>query len=194
MTSQTVIGTETNLSGVRARFGGVDTPAALLGTFTGLGVLVLLGALIAAGAGNIQYQLNAIDIDGNLQDVEVIGTLVALVVVFVSFLCGGFAAGRMARYDGGLNGLGSGLWMILMVAVFAALGAFVGPEYNAFQPAGMPDWFSQIRGDEVTAAAIVAAALGTIAVLAGGYLGGRFGELYHRRVDAAVADRSVVAP
>jgi uncharacterized membrane protein len=190
-TDSRIRGTETDMTSIRERFGGIDTPAALLGMFTALGMLMFLGALIAAGAGGIDYQLNAIDIDGNLQEVEVIGSIVAALVVFVSFLAGGWAAGRMARYDGGMNGLGAGLWFVLLVAIFAALGAFVGAEYNAFQRAGLPDWFSQFRGDDVTATAIVWGAVMVLLVLAGGYLGGRIGDAYHRRVDAALADRAV---
>jgi hypothetical protein len=113
---------------------------------------------------------------------------VAAVVVFVSFLVGGFAAGRMARYSGGLNGLGAGLWLILLVAVFAALGAWVGTEYNAFNQLELPNWFSQIDVDELTPMAVVAAAVMVAATLAGGYLGGRIGETYHTRVDAALID------
>jgi uncharacterized membrane protein len=194
MSSHTQIrGAETDISSVRDRFGGIDTPAALAGMFTGLGVLVFLGALIAAGAGGLDYQLNAIDIDGNVQDIEVVGAILAALVVFVSFLAGGWAAGRMARYDGGMNGLGAGLWAIFLVAVFAALGAWLGAEYNAFQRAGLPDWFSQFRGDDVTAAAIIWGAISVVLVLGGGYLGGKLGEAYHHRVDAALADRATGA-
>lgn len=173
---------------VRERFGGIDTPAALLGMFAALGILVFLSALIAAGSNSFSYQLNAIDIDGNMQELEVLGIIVAAVVVFVSFLLGGWAAGRMARYDGGMNGVGAGLWMILLVAVFGALGAFVGDEYNAFRGAGLPDWFSQFRGDDVTMVAVIAGLVLMGLVLVAGYLGGTMGEAYHRRVDAAIAD------
>jgi ascorbate-specific PTS system EIIC-type component UlaA len=81
------------------------------------------------------------------------------------------------------------------VAVFAALGAFVGEEYNAFQRAGLPDWFSQLRGDDVTATAIIWGLIFVVLVLGGGYLGGKLGETYHRKVDAALADSAAgVAP
>ncbi|MGF1665411.1 MAG: hypothetical protein ACFCVC_03965 [Acidimicrobiia bacterium] len=194
MTSRTQIrGAETDMSGVRERFGGIDTPAALAGMFTGLGVLVFLGALITAGAGGLEYQVNAIDLEGNFQEVAVVGAIVAALVVFVSFLAGGWAAGRMARYDGGMNGLGAGLWFIFLVAVFGALGAWVGTEYNAFQRAGLPDWFSQFRGDDVTAAAIIWGLISVALVLGGGYLGGKLGEAYHHKVDAALADRAAGA-
>lgn len=181
-------GAEVDTRSVRERFGGIDTPAALMGMFAALGVLVFLGALIAAGAGGIDYQLNAIDVDGNLQEVEVLGAAMAFVIVLISFLLGGWAAGRMARYDGLMNGIGVALWTILVVAIFAALGAFLGAEYNALQQAGLPDWFSQLSGDDVTAGAILAAVLMTVAVFAGAMVGGHLGAGYHRKVDAALAD------
>lgn len=183
------------MGSVRERFGGVDTPAALMGMFTALGVLVFLGALIAAGAGGLEYQLNAFDIEGNATELTVVGVVTAVLVVLASFFVGGIAAGRIARYDGGINGAAAALWTLLLVAVFAALGAFVGAEYNAFQQAGLPDWFSQLRlsGDEITTLGIIAAIASVVAMFLGGYLGGKIGEMYHRKVDAALADRTVPA-
>ena len=180
------IGGSENVSEVYDRYGKSDFLASVLGMFTGLGVLVFLSALIAAGAGGIDYQLNVINPEGDLDEATVIGLIVAGIVVFASFVAGGFAAGRMARYSGGLNGLGAGLWMILLVAVFAALGAWVGAEYNAFAGADLPNWFAQLDVDELTVMAIVASAVLVVATLAGGYLGGRIGEVYHTRVDAAL--------
>lgn len=177
-----------DLSEVHEKYGKADFLASMLGMFTALGVMVFLGALIAAGAGGIEYQLNLIDVEGVLDEASTIGLAVAAAVVFVSFIAGGFAAGRMARYSGGMNGLGAGLWMILLVAVFAALGAWVGAEYNAFAQAELPNWFAQVDADDLTAMAIVASAVLVAVTLLGGYLGGRLGETYHTRVDAAVVD------
>jgi hypothetical protein len=190
-TRQRVRGAETDLGGIRERFGGADVVAGILGMFAALGTLVFLGALLAAGAGEIPYQLNQIDLDGNLQEVEVIGALVAIAVVFASFFVGGWAAGRMARYDGGINGVGVALWFILLVAIFGLLGAWFGSEYNAFAGAGLPDWFAQIGADDFTLKSIAGAAAGIVTALLGGGIGGLFGEQYHRRVDAAITSEIV---
>lgn len=183
-----------DLSSVRERFGGGDLVASFVGMLAGLGTLVFLSALIAAGANTIDYQLNVINLEGQLDEASIIGLIVAAIVVFVSFIVGGFAAGRIARYDGGLNGLGAGLWLILLVAVFGALGAWVGAEYNAFNREGLPNWVAQLDVEELTTEAIVASAVLIVGTLAGGYLGGRLGALYHEKVDAAVvqaAEREV---
>lgn len=182
------IGGSEDVSEVYERFGKADLVASLVGMFAGLGVLVFLGALLAAGADSIDFQLNLINEEGGLDEASILGLVVAAVVVFISFLVGGYAAGRMARYSGGLNWLGAGLWLILLVAVFAALGAWVGAEYNAFSQLDLPNWFSQIDTDELTTMAVVATVVMVAATLAGGYIGGRIGETYHTRVDAALID------
>jgi hypothetical protein len=191
MTTSHVRGTETDLGTVKERFGGVDTPAALGGLFALLGTLVFLGALIGAGAGELSYQLNGIDIDGNLQEIEVLGLVIAALVVLAASFVGGWVAARMARFDGVMNGVGVGIWLLALVAVFAALGAFVGAEYNAFQRVGLPDWFAQFSADDVTAGVIVAGVVAIAAVFIGAALGGLVGDAYNRRVDAAIADRAV---
>jgi uncharacterized membrane protein len=179
------------LAGVRSRFGRGDIVASLLGMLTALGTLVLLGALFAAGAANVDLQLNLLNQEGALDEVEIVGAIAAAAVIFVSFLLGGIAAGRIARYDGGLNGMGAALWFLLLLAVFAALGAWVGEEYNAFAAADLPNWVAQIDVEDVTAAAIVMSIVSVVLMFAGGYLGGRIGESYHRRVDAAIVDETV---
>jgi hypothetical protein len=182
------IGGSENVSDVYQRYGKPDLLASLVGMLAGLGTLALLGAIIAAGAGGIDYQLNLLNEEGTLDEASVVGLVVAALVVFASFVVGGFAAGRMSRYNGGLNGMGAGLWLILLVAIFAALGAWVGTEYNAFNRLDLPNWFAQIDVDDLTAAAAIASAVLVVATLAGGYVGGRLGEAYHTRVDAALAE------
>jgi hypothetical protein len=177
-----------DVSEVYDRYGRTDLLASLLGMFTGFGVLVFLGALIAAGAGEIEYQLNLINDEGVLDEASTIGLGVAALVVFASFFAGGFAAGRMARYSGGLNGFGAGLWMILLIAIFGALGAWVAIEYNAFNQLNLPNWIAQLNADDITTMTYVASAVLIVVTLLGGYLGGRLGEAYHTRVDAALAD------
>ena len=125
-----------DVSEVYERFGRSDFLASLLGMFTGLGVLIFLSSLIAAGAGGIDYQLNVLNPEGGLDEASVVGLVVAALVVFLSFIAGGFAAGRMARYSGGINGFGAGLWMILLVAAFAAVGAWVGRGVQRVQSGG----------------------------------------------------------
>jgi hypothetical protein len=173
---------------VRDRFGKGDLVASILGMLTALGAFVFLGALFAAGAANVELQTSLLNAEGTLDEVDMVAAVAAIAVVFVSFLVGGIAAGRIARYDGGLNGVGAALWMLLLVTIFAALGAFVGAEYNAFANGDLPNWIAQIDAEDVTVEAIVLAIVAVAAMFAGGYLGGRIGESYHRKVDAAIVN------
>jgi uncharacterized membrane protein len=175
---------------VRERYGKADLVASVLGMFAAIGTLVFLTALFAAGAANVEPQINLLNQDGTLSEVETVGAIAAGVVLFVSFLVGGIAAGRMSRYDGGMNGMGTALWFLLLVTVFAALGAWVGEEYNAFAVADLPNWAAQVDVEEITTAAIVASAVAVVVTLLGGYLGGRIGDSYNRKVDAALVDEA----
>jgi uncharacterized membrane protein len=177
---------EPEASIVRERYGKADLVASILGMFTAVGTLVFLGALFAAGTATIELQTNLLNQDGTLDEVETIGAIAAVVVLFVSFLVGGIAAGRMSRYDGGMNGMGTALWFLLLVTIFAALGAWVGEEYNAFAVAELPNWVSQVDVDNVTTAAIVMSIVSVAVILLGGYLGGRIGDSYNRKVDEAL--------
>lgn len=106
----------------RARFGGVDIPATIAGALAALGTAALLAG-IAAGAGSVGYQLG---LDGDTDDVTTAGLIAGLATLALAFLIGGWVAGRVARYDGGRNGLLSVLWFVLLAAATAALGAWVG--------------------------------------------------------------------
>lgn len=179
-----------DLSRVYERFGKADFLAAIVGMFAALGTLVFLGALFGAGAASIDFQMNMLTDEGVLDEASIIGLIVAAIVVFASFLVGGFAAGRMSRYNGGMNGLGTGLWALLLITVFAALGAWVGAEYNAFSTANLPNWVAQIDVDDLTTAAVIGSVVLIASMLLGGYIGGRLGELYHQRVDAAIVEET----
>jgi hypothetical protein len=177
--------TQGNIEAAR-RNGGAEFGASIAGMFAALGLLTFIGALVAAGANQLDYQLNLIDLEGELLELSAVGALVALVAVFLAFVFGGWVAGRIARYEGAKHGMGSGLWLLVLAGIFALLGALVGPEYNAFGPAGLPDWFSAIRSDVRTGGSILILAAAILAVLGGGYVGGRLGETFHRKADDAV--------
>jgi hypothetical protein len=173
---------------LRERFGGVDTPAAIAGMFTAMGVFLFLAGLGAAGAGGLIFQVDTVDVEGAVEEISLVGGILALVGLFVAFLVGGWAAGRMARYDGGLNGAMTAFWMVLLIVIFAALGAWIGEEYNVFAQMNLPDWVAVWSSDEATAAAVIGGVLGIVVMFLGGYVGGKWGEAYHRKADAALAD------
>ncbi len=167
---------------LRDIYGGVDWLASFLGfvfaavagsVFAGIASLVLvpLGFSLNIGAGG---------------GVTEITTLVLLaVLIFFTYLFGGYVAGRLARFDGGRNGAMAVVWGIVVGALLLALGGIL--------PGGL---FERVRGfltDTVAPAFVgllsaglvgLAIAAGAILVaVLGGIAGGRLGSRYHTEID-----------
>ena len=168
------------------RFGGFDVPAQLTGMLVAIGLVVLLGGIAGAVIGSIAYQTG---LQGNLDEISVGALASGLVVLLVSFLIGGWAAGRIARYDGGRNGLMTAVWFLILTAVLAGLGIWFGAEYNVVGRVDLPNWFDAWFSDRnVTIGAALSGIGAVVATLVGGFLGGLWGARYHRRADATIAD------
>ena len=172
----------------RSRFGGLDVPASMCGMLVAVGMLVLLAGIVSAAIGTIAFQDGVTVAEG--QDVTLAGLIGGGIVLFLSFLIGGWAAGRMSRYSGALNGLMTAVWFLLIAVILAALGAWVSSELNLFDDlqvasARLPDWFNQ---DTMTLGATISAVAFVIAMLIGGLLGGLWGERLHRRADRVLTE------
>jgi len=74
----------------------------------------------------------------------------------------------------------------VLVVLFTALGVYFGDQYNALNYLDLPNWLTQIDMDERTTAGIIAAIVGVVLAFLGAALGGRLGEKYHERADAAL--------
>lgn len=177
---------DAGVAAARDRFGGLDVPATLFGMLVALAMLLLLSGIASAAIGTIAYQTG---IQGNQQELSIGALIAAGVVVFVAFVIGGWASARMARYSGALNGLMVAIWFLVLMLILAGLGAIAGDEYNLFgdlqvAQASLPNWFSE---DTVTTGAIISAIVFVILMFVGSFLGGLWGERYHRRADAVVA-------
>ena len=162
------------------RFGGIDLPATLAGMVAALGTAVLLAGLIA-GAGTVGYQKGLAGGD----ELSLGGLIAGLATLLVAFLVGGWVAGRIARYDGGRNGLLTAVWFLVLAAVTSGLGAWLGDKYDVLPSVRLPQWFS---ADARTGAAVGTGLLALLVMLVAGWLGGRWGERYHRRADALIAE------
>ncbi len=166
----------------RDRFGGIDIPATLVGMLTALAVLLLLGGLIGAAIGAIGYQTG---LEGAAEELSIAGLVAGLLTLLIAFVIGGWAAGRIARYDGGKNGLLTAGWAIVLAAILSALAAALGAEYDVFRNVELPQFFSR---DAATIGGIVSAIVAIAVMLLGGFVGGKWGERYHRRADATILE------
>lgn len=160
---------------VSNRFGGVDVPAVLAGMLAALGTVVLLASLLG-GLGVAGYQAT----DAPAQSLTWAGAIAGLVTLLVAFTLGGWVAGRMARYDGGLNGLLTAVAFLLLAALVSVLGAVLGNQADLFADVRLPQWFSR---NAISAQTLITGLVALVVMLAAGWFGGRKGEKYHRSAD-----------
>ncbi|MCU1583746.1 MAG: hypothetical protein JWM49_302 [Microbacteriaceae bacterium] len=171
-------------------FGGVKIGSAFFGWLTATGTAVLLTALLAAtgaaiGLGNnLSANQAGQTAQQNAGTIGLIGAIALVVVLFVSYFCGGYVAGRMARFDGAKQGLAVWLWAVAIAIVVAIIAAIAGSQYNIL---GSLNSFPRIPVSEgnLTAGSIVTAIVAALISLAGAVLGGTAGMRFHRKVDRA---------
>jgi hypothetical protein len=168
----------------RDEYGGFNIGAAFFGWLVAVGLAVLLTALLsAAGAAIGLTQLSGQEARSSADTISVLGGILLVLVLAISYYAGGYVAGRMSRFDGGRQGLG--VWLMGLVATLglAALGAVAGSEYNLFSQLDLPR-IPIDEGSLATGAAIALAAI-LIATAVAAIAGGKTGERYHRKVDRA---------
>ena len=178
------------LAAGKAQYGGIKVGSALYGWLTATGIAVLLTAIVAAAgtAIAISNKTNvgqaAAQAAQNAKTVGVVGTVVLLVILFVAYFCGGYVAGRMARFNGAQQGVAVWLWAVLIAVAVAVAGAVGGSKYDVL---GQLNSFPRIPVDAGTlsTASIIALVVVALASLVGAILGGLAGMRFHRRVDDA---------
>jgi hypothetical protein len=181
----------THLTSEQARrFGGIRWGSAFFGWVTATGMVALLGAL-AATAGAASGLVNPTFDAAMVQAMGLAGTAVALVVIFVGYYCGGYVAGRMARFAGARQGVAVWLWTLFVAVVGAVIatvtGAVSGPWLDGLTR--LPMNGGLMNGGLLSAGAAALAVGVLVVTLIGAVLGGLAGMRYHRRVD-----RDLVVP
>lgn len=170
--------------GARERFGGLDLPASLMGALAAFAMLVLLGGILSAAFGLAADSVNFDTSLSSWNDLAVTALVVGAVTLFVSFLIGGWAAGRMARFDGLPNGIMTAVWVLLIGVALGAAGAWLGDEYDVFSSTNLP----RFTTDEYATAGVVGLLGAIVLMVLGGALGGVLGAGWHRRVDRSMLD------
>lgn len=176
---------ETGLDAARSRFGGFDLPASLAGMMVALASLLILAGLASAAIGAIAFQTG---VTGNEEELSLGALVTAGAVILLAFLFGGWAAGRMARYNGALNGFMVAVWFLVLLLVLAALAAVAGDSYDLFgnlqvAKASLPNWFSD---DQATSGAIISSLVFALVMVVGAILGGIWGTRMHRQADREI--------
>lgn len=145
---------------------GFDLAATLGGLLAALGALVLLSGVLSAIVGATSQT------GADETSLSAGGAIGGLVALFLALLAGGWVAGRMARHRGGRHGLTTAVWMIVLIGLLAALGAWLGDRFDLVDRLGL----SQVIGDNADVIALVLGLAALALMLLGGWLGGRLGE------------------
>jgi hypothetical protein len=164
-------------------YGGFKLGAAFFGWLVALGMTAILTALLsAAGAAIGLTELSTQETRSSAGTIGIVGAAVLLAILFLAYLCGGYVAGRMSRFDGARQGLGVWLIGLLITIVLAVLGVVFGSEYNVVQELGVQPRIPVDEGS-FTTGGIIALVAFVIATLGGAIVGGKLGERFHRKVD-----------
>ena len=162
----------------RSEFGGTRWGAAFFGWLSATGLAVLLLALVsAAGTGS------GLTESASAEAIGLRGAIALIVVLFLSYLSGGYVAGRMSRFSGARQGLA--VWLIGLVVVLLCSGAaaLMGSEFNVLARLELPR--IPVGEGTATTGGLVTLAAATAATLVGALVGGALGTQYHRKVDRA---------
>lgn len=171
-------------------FGGVKIGSAFFGWLAATGMAVILTALLAGAGTAVGVATNTDpgqavgEATGNVATVGVGGAIALAVIVFVAFYCGGYVAGRMARFNGAKQGAAVWVWTVVVSLLVAGVGAAVGSQYDVL---GRLNAFPRIPVGEgtVTTAGIVSILVAAAVALVGAIVGGLAGMRFHRKVDRA---------
>ncbi|MDQ5814867.1 MAG: YrzE family protein [Actinomycetota bacterium] len=167
----------------RAR-GGVSFWSILTGVVVAYGAFLLVFAIVAAATA-----ASGVDADAASDATREVGIGVAIGAVvtwFLSFLWGGYTAGRMGRGAGAINGL-------LVPVVFLLIGAIITALISAFgETANLQLPFTEnqlpIQGSELYDYSIGFGIATLVAMFLGAILGGMMGQRWHTKLERRAVD------
>jgi hypothetical protein len=175
-------------------YGGVKVGLAFFGWLTATGTAVMLTAFVAA-AGTAVSVVTNIDASSarnqatqDPKTVSIVGGVILFLVLFVAYYCGGYVAGRMARFDGVRQGLAVWLWAVCIAALVAVLAAVAGSQYDVLSKLNSFPRIPVSQGN-LTTGGLIALVVVAVGSLGGALLGGLAGMHFHRKVDRAGLER-----
>lgn len=182
-TDRTHSTTTTHAAGIdpRAR-GGVAFGPILTGVVVAFGAMFLLSAIV----GGVLASMGVLDTSvssGEAIDAG-IGAGIALVIAqFLSYLWGGYTAGRMARGSGAANGFLVPLTAIIVGLLVAGIATALGASANL----NLPFTTNQLplENDNLVNWGVGIGIASLVAMFLGGVLGGGMGARWHTKLERA---------
>ena len=151
--------------------------AAFFGWLCAVGVATLLIGIIAATGAAVGLT-ESTDAAGT---VGIVGGVLLLVALVLAYYCGGYVAGRMARFNGPRQGMAVWLIGLAVTIVLAVAGAVLGAEYNVLSSLQLPR--IPVGEGSLTTGGLIALAAVLVGTLLAAIAGGKAGTHFHRKVD-----------
>ncbi|MGZ6640658.1 MAG: hypothetical protein ACXVFN_05965 [Solirubrobacteraceae bacterium] len=170
----------------RARYGGISWGAAFFGWLSAVGLAAILTSVLVAAGAAIGLQQVKDAVNGSDKTIGLGGGILLLVVLAIAWYAGGYVAGRMARFDGARQGLAVWIWTLLFVALVALAAVIGGSQYDVAGRLNLPS--IPTHDQTWTTGGAIAAAAALVVTLLFAVLGGKAGDLFHRRVDRIATD------
>ncbi len=169
-----------------AGFGSLSVASILAGVLVAYGAFAVLIGVAASIVDALNVDTDIVTTD--YEQLGIVGGLIVAGILLVSYLFGGYVAGRMARRAGLLNGL---LVAILGLAIAAGVAALVRASdaetiNTSLRSLGVPT-----TADEYGQAFTVAGIASLAAILLGSLLGGSLGERWHGKLLARAVDPNI---
>lgn len=168
----------------RDEFGGVNWGASFFGWLVAVGVAALLTAILAAAGAALDLTTTTTPSDlGTAEELSVVGAIALLVVLLIAYYAGGYVAGRMSRFDGARQGLGTWALGLAVMVLLAGAALIFGDEYNVLEQINMPSL--PVGEEEFTTGGVIALIAIVLGTIVAAVAGGKVGERYHKKVDRA---------
>ncbi|CAA9239319.1 MAG: hypothetical protein AVDCRST_MAG50-2128 [uncultured Acidimicrobiales bacterium] len=171
-----------------AGMGKVSLISVLAGVLVAYGAFAVIAAITAAVLNAVGVDTASLS-DNDWRDAGIAGAAITAFVLLLSYLFGGYVAGRMARRAGALNGL---LVFVLSVVIMGAIAALLSAQTDTEQVTsnlrslGLPT-----TGEEWKSIGTAAGLGSLLAMLLGSVLGGILGERWHGKLMKRALDPSI---
>ena len=168
----------------RREFGGrIQWEAVFFGLLAAIGltaslVAMVLGGMVAAGV--TSFHEDRVSLIDHLMTG---GGAIAVAILALGYLAGGYVAARMARFDGKRQGLGVWLLSLLMALAVAITAWIAGGEIDPTKSITLPS--NPIDEGPLGQSGWAILAVGVLVPLIFAIVGGALGERFHRAVDGA---------
>jgi len=167
----------------RAEYGGIKFGVAFFGWLTATGLIAMLSAIAAGVIAAFGFETDVNEVTDVDFGAALASAIVLLAILFVSYLAGGYVAGRMARFAGAKQGVAVWIWGVVVTGVLIAVAAIAGTRFDVLSSVGVVPQIAFGPDEWLGTALTIAGAV--VVTLIGAVLGGVAGMRFHRRVDRA---------